>query len=172
MAYRDPERARAYGREWMRRNPEKAREAMRRWRARHADQHRNANRDYRLRNPGRVKAWDAKYRRAHPDVVKVRWERYRARRRAATGSFSTTEWLALVRRYGGRCAYCGILAGLVVEHRIPLSRGGTNFIDNILPACSSCNARKHRLTEEEFRARAATMVTQRLGSSVVRATDS
>jgi 5-methylcytosine-specific restriction endonuclease McrA len=34
-------------------------------------------------------------------------------------------------------------------------RGGTNFIDNILPACRGCNARKHTMTEEEFRARLA-----------------
>jgi 5-methylcytosine-specific restriction endonuclease McrA len=38
---------------------------------------------------------------------------------------------------------------------VPLARGGTNFIDNILPACRGCNARKHTMTEEEFRARLA-----------------
>jgi hypothetical protein len=38
----------------------------------------------------------------------------------------------------------------------PRSRsGGTNYIDNILPACGSCNRRKHTYTEEEFRARLA-----------------
>jgi 5-methylcytosine-specific restriction endonuclease McrA len=36
-----------------------------------------------------------------------------------------------------------------------LARGGSNAIDNILPACSACNQRKHLLTEAEFRARLA-----------------
>lgn len=44
---------------------------------------------------------------------------------------------------------------LQVDHRIPLARGGSNSIDNILPACGRCNRRKHLMTEAEFRARLA-----------------
>lgn len=44
---------------------------------------------------------------------------------------------------------------LQVDHRIPLALGGTNTIENILPACPRCNARKHLMTEAEFRARLA-----------------
>jgi hypothetical protein len=39
MPYADPEKRRAYGREWMKRNPEKARAGMRRWRQRHPEIH-------------------------------------------------------------------------------------------------------------------------------------
>ena len=42
------------------------------------------------------------------------------------------------------------------DHRVPLDRGGMNWIENILPACRVCNARKHLMTEDEFRARLAT----------------
>ena len=35
---------------------------------------------------------------------------------------------------------------------VPLARGGSNLIANILPACRSCNRRKRMKTEEEFRA--------------------
>src|SRR5712692_4972524 len=52
MPYRDPERRREYGREWMRRNPEKAREAMRRWRQKHPDRHNAEGRDYYARHRG------------------------------------------------------------------------------------------------------------------------
>jgi 5-methylcytosine-specific restriction endonuclease McrA len=38
-----------------------------------------------------------------------------------------------------------------IDHRIPLTRGGSNLIDNILPACRRCNRRKGTMTEEEFR---------------------
>ncbi|HEY8807173.1 MAG TPA: HNH endonuclease, partial [Candidatus Limnocylindria bacterium] len=37
------------------------------------------------------------------------------------------------------------------DHRAPLSRGGRNTIENILPACRSCNRRKRTKTEDEFR---------------------
>lgn len=53
--------------------------------------------------------------------------------------------------YAGRCAYCGYEAKLHADHRMPLVRGGSNTIDNILPACRSCNSRKNKKTEDEFR---------------------
>jgi 5-methylcytosine-specific restriction endonuclease McrA len=44
---------------------------------------------------------------------------------------------------------------------VPLCRGGSNEISNILPACRHCNRRKHRKTEEEFRALLAAEVRKR-----------
>ncbi|HEV8669323.1 MAG TPA: HNH endonuclease signature motif containing protein [Candidatus Limnocylindria bacterium] len=80
--------------------------------------------------------------------------RLRPQRRAnAAGTHFTFEaWEELIRTHGGRCAYCGSTDHLEADHRIPLCRGGTNEINNILPACRRCNRRKHRKTEEEFRA--------------------
>lgn len=40
-----------------------------------------------------------------------------------------------------------------LEHKIPLSRGGTNEYNNLGIACQSCNCKKHNKTEEEFRAK-------------------
>ncbi len=155
MPYRDPERRRRYGREWIRRNAEKAREAMRRWRAAHPEEHGADNRSYYARHRDERLAQSASYHHEHPEVGRARGQNRRAREASAEGSFSPAEWLALVQRYDGRCAYCGDLGPLEADHRSPLSRGGSNRIDNILPACRSCNARKHRMTEEEFRARLA-----------------
>jgi len=78
-----------------------------------------------------------------------------ARKLETVGSFSVAEWLALVELWGGRCAYCGDPAPLEIDHRVPLSRGGTNSIENILPACGPCNRRKYAMSEDEFRARLA-----------------
>lgn len=38
-----------------------------------------------------------------------------------------------------------------LEHRIPLSRGGTNEYYNLAVACQRCNCRKHNKTEKEYR---------------------
>jgi hypothetical protein len=40
---------------------------------------------------------------------------------------------------------------LTVDHAKPRSRGGQNFDDNLLPACSYCNNLKADLTVSEFR---------------------
>ena len=155
MPYQDPERRREYGRAWMRRNAEKAREAMRRWRAAHPLEHRAARDGWDRANPESATARRLRYRLGHPEVRRVIDQTRRARESQAVGSFTTAEWLDLVARYAGRCAYCEETAPLQQEHRTPLSRGGSNLIDNLLPACARCNQRKHKMTEEEFRARLA-----------------
>ena len=38
-----------------------------------------------------------------------------------------------------------------LEHKIPLSRGGTNDYCNLSVACRHCNRTKHDKTEEEYR---------------------
>ena len=155
MAYKDPERQRAYAREWLKRNPEKAREAVRRWSKTHGDQRRAAKRLYYARHREQHKRTMAEYHRTHPEVLRAKSNAYRARSRAAEGNFTSAEWRALVERYEGKCAYRGEVRPLEADHRTPLSRGGSNSIGNILPACGPCNREKGQLTEDEFRARLA-----------------
>jgi 5-methylcytosine-specific restriction endonuclease McrA len=165
VPYKDPEDQRAYGRDWIRRNAEKAREAMRRWRDAHPDEHNAERREYYARHREEQLAQSAQYHRDHPEVGRARGQNYRARKYAAAGSFTPAEWLELVALYGGRCAYCGSTDPLEADHRIPLARGGSNLIENILPACHSCNARKHLMSEAEFRARRASESTDDLQST-------
>jgi len=153
MPYTDPEVRRAYGREWIKRNAAKAREAMSRWRAAHRDQDRANKRDYYARNRERTKAAVVAYRLANPEVVRVVRRLRRARKVAALGAYTTAQWLDLVCLYGGCCGYCGVAATLEPDHRVPLSRGGSNWIENIIPCCRPCNTRKRTATEDEFRAR-------------------
>jgi 5-methylcytosine-specific restriction endonuclease McrA len=70
---------------------------------------------------------------------------------------------ALIRRDGAACAYCGRPAGtgepfsrLSVDHVIPVSRGGTDALTNLVLACRACNCAKGaRLWEVGVSARAA-----------------
>jgi 5-methylcytosine-specific restriction endonuclease McrA len=156
VPYKNPEDQRRYAREWLKRNPQKARDAVRRWRIAHPAAHAAKNRLYYARHKDARNAHNALYFREHPEVVLAKWQNYRARKRDAEGSFTAAEWLTLVATYQGCCAYCGEAGPLEADHRVPLARGGSNRIENILPACRRCNARKHLLTEAEFRARLAT----------------
>lgn len=60
------------------------------------------------------------------------------------------EWLDKCALLGNVCIYCGEAKPLTVDHKIPLTRGGTNNIENIVPACASCNSRKGTKTAREF----------------------
>ena len=52
------------------------------------------------------------------------------------------QWIALKTAWGG-CAYCGAVDGpLQRDCVLPISRGGRYTLENIAPACSSCNASK------------------------------
>jgi 5-methylcytosine-specific restriction endonuclease McrA len=48
------------------------------------------------------------------------------------------------------CFYCGSKGG-EVDHVIPLSKGGTHSIGNLVSACRSCNASKNNHTITEWK---------------------
>jgi 5-methylcytosine-specific restriction endonuclease McrA len=67
----------------------------------------------------------------------------RAAKHASPGNFTVQEFEELCERYGNRCLCCGV-AGVVLEadHVVPLTRGGSDYIDNIQPSCGTCNRSK------------------------------
>jgi 5-methylcytosine-specific restriction endonuclease McrA len=132
---------------------------MRRWRLRHPELNRQRNREQKralyARDPEAAKARLAAYYAEHPEKLRAKDHRYRSRRRLAEGHFTAEEWISLIAQYGGACGYCGETGPLQADHRVPLMRGGTNYIENIIPACARCNQRKHAAGEQEFRERLA-----------------
>ena len=68
----------------------------------------------------------------------------RRRRRVARvdNDLTSAEWLVLVASWGG-CAYCGATGDdLQRDCVLAISRGGRYTLDNVVPACRSCNASK------------------------------
>jgi 5-methylcytosine-specific restriction endonuclease McrA len=65
---------------------------------------------------------------------------------------------------GGYCSYCekkiawanygapGRKGSWEVDHSIPLARGGTDHLNNLVPACTWCNREKGTMTGSEFKA--------------------
>jgi 5-methylcytosine-specific restriction endonuclease McrA len=74
---------------------------------------------------------------------------------------SSEQWIALKEAWGG-CAYCGVTGTpLQRDCVLALSRGGHYTLNNIVPACTSCNTskcndevtgwlRRKRLNESSF----------------------
>mgnify|MGYP001585303707 CR=1 FL=1 len=101
--------------------------------------------------------------RSHPSGVKgkkfrkikdeVEWKRYRNwqknlwhhRRRSAQGSHTFGEWETLKAQYNWICPACKRKEPeikLSIDHIIPLSKGGSDNIENIQPLCRNCNCQK------------------------------
>lgn len=73
-------------------------------------------------------------------------------RRVAGGSrIDADKWRMRLDFYGGKCIYCSSQDNIEIEHRIPISRGGSNLAANLVPACRSCNRKKSDKTEFEFK---------------------
>jgi 5-methylcytosine-specific restriction endonuclease McrA len=69
--------------------------------------------------------------------------RVRTARHAGRGSFTAQEFRELCERYGNKCLACGDTeAVLEADHVVPLTRGGSDSINNIQPLCGSCNRKK------------------------------
>ncbi|BDV31625.1 HNH endonuclease [Microbacterium terricola] len=62
---------------------------------------------------------------------------------AASGSDLTAAQWQLILDAWGCCAYCGDeAAALQKDCVLPISRGGRYTLENVVPACRSCNASK------------------------------
>lgn len=74
---------------------------------------------------------------------RARYARRRKRRMdAADNDLTKEQWEALIRAWGG-CAYCGAAdRALQRDCVLALSRGGRYTLDNVVPACRSCNTSK------------------------------
>ena len=63
----------------------------------------------------------------------------------AINTLTADEWLDILKKYDYKCAYCGKdLSNLLAQrdHIIPVSKGGGNTKENIVPSCRSCNSKK------------------------------
>lgn len=83
-----------------------------------------------------------------PAMAVSQTRRARAQRRrvkrvaAADNDLTPVEWQSIKDAWGG-CAYCGATdLPLQRDCVLPISRGGRYTVENIVPACRSCNASK------------------------------
>jgi len=56
---------------------------------------------------------------------------------------------AIWERDGGMCIYCGNYAA-VIDHVVPISKGGPNIKSNEVCACKSCNYKKSNKLDQDM----------------------
>lgn len=88
--------------------------------------------------------WQGGMKNRNPEERLRSAKNRRARESQAQGSHTRDQFVALCKAYDNRCLACGRNdVALTEDHVTPLSKGGTNSIDNIQPLCRSCNSKKH-----------------------------
>jgi len=150
----------AYKQAWAKAHPDRIRMYQQRTREKNRERIRIRARIYYLRRSDfrkmRANAWhennrarslenSRRWKRLNRAQHAVQHQRRRARLRSAEGSYTVQEWTALKAYYDYRCLSCNLQEpdiSLTVDHIVPLSKGGSNSIDNIQPLCGRCNSRK------------------------------
>ena len=112
------------------------RERQRRWLSENIEKQRKSCRDWAKNNPEKMRA-----------IV--------ARRRAllvgSGGRYTKDDISEMKLKQGNQCACCGFaLIDFHVDHVIPLTKGGTNWPDNLQLLCPPCNRSKGNKLPHEF----------------------
>lgn len=92
------------------------------------------------------------YYRTHREE-RIAYNAMYMRNKRAGGEITQEEWNGILKEFGNRCAYCGSDGkpfGLGMDHVIPLRSGGKHSVGNVVPACRSCNSRKHTNRYDEW----------------------
>lgn len=170
MPYKDPIRALEARREWRKKNRNKLRLLARAVNAK--PEVRERKRKWSAANRQRLNAsaliWYHKHReeclvrtrlwqKANPERVRIThaaaMNARRARKRQATGVHTAAQWFARVEFWGWRCRYCRVeldAFSLTKDHMIPLSKGGSEWPSNLVPACQQCNQHKRCRNFKQF----------------------
>ncbi len=148
---------------WADSNPDKVKEIQKRYNQKNADKVRLRRKSYLERNAQKIATREKQYREKNRDLVLARQKSWRQRnpeafkqynnlrraRRLANKSYKVTtkEILKLLSK---PCLYCGFKSEHI-DHVLPLSRGGSHSIGNLVGACAQCNLSKLNKTVMEWR---------------------
>src|SRR6266850_3288205 len=135
---------------WCISNPERSRLAHQKWKQKNKDRIANYRKQWTPEQRAMDKARVRKWRSQHPDKFRENNRLQYQRRRTAIGKLTMAEWKLIKAIFQNRCAYCWQVRPLEIEHVIPLSKGGANTAENVVPACSQCNRHKWNRTLEQL----------------------
>ncbi len=115
----------------------------------HKDKILSKTKEWAKNNPEKRKEIRNRWRAKNKPLTNFLTRNYYYRKDGVTGSHTFEEEQELMKKFDNTCAYCSKKAD-GIDHVIPIRRGGTNDIKNILPCCYSCNSLKKNRTLEEW----------------------
>lgn len=149
------ERAKAYQDAYKEANKERLREQKRQYHADNRSRHLTEFAEYARCNCERLRTQRRKRYVENAPRIKVANHQRRAQRKQAPGRYTIQDVRLLLLSQKGLCWWCGVPVGDTyhVDHRIPLSRGGSNYPENLCISCPNCNLSKHNKLPSEWNGR-------------------
>lgn len=150
----------AQHRGWLVEHKEQVRETAAAYQQLHADELCEYQREYNASEAG--KARTTKYNNGHLQerrnracayrqtpkgvIVHRMTERKRRQEKRAVGKLDNVAFYAKCADLQWHCQLCGrelSIENVTIDHIVPISKGGTNAIENLQPLCFRCNCSKH-----------------------------
>lgn len=131
---------------------------VKKWIDANPERFRKIQRDYASRNPGRnsryyTPEWERNWRKRNPEKTRTNSRNSHLKRRMIVGTHTADDVKRQYKSQKGKCYWCGEKVGKSyhVDHVIPVSKGGTNYPENIVIACPRCNISKGAKLPHEWR---------------------
>ena len=106
---------------------------------------------YRLKTSEKRKQYQREWYKNNPEKGRFYRALHRSRKLKNGGMFSQEDISKLLISQQNKCVYCTKeLKEYHIDHIIPISKGGSNWPDNLQILCRFCNQSKHDKLPEEF----------------------
>ena len=128
-------------------NKEKILERNKRWRQENLERHRVLCRKAATR-------WNNNHHERYLEHKRLHSRRRRAAENNALGSFTDAEFWDVCKSQNWHCAGCDSPLDKKTatrDHIVPISNGGSDFIENIQALCAPCNSRKYTNSMAELK---------------------
>ena len=96
----------------------------------------------RIQNPELISFWRKTHYRKNYKNMLIMWNIRKAHKAKIRSDFTLEQWENCKNFFNNRCCYCSKDDVLEQDHFIAFSKGGAYAVENIVPACKSCNSSK------------------------------
>ena len=151
---REGERARK--KDYQQANKDKIKATKEAYRAKNKEAIKAYASNYQQLNAEKIRERKRAYQKANPELIVEISQRYRAKKISSPNDGHTIK--DILDTYGTDCHICsepidldaprstkdtGWEKGLHIDHLVPLSKGGSNLLENVRPSHGKCNLLKH-----------------------------
>lgn len=141
----NPEKKKQHARAFAERSPARLKELQAEYRAKHRIAHQKATLRWQKENPDKSRVATARWKAKNRTTCALLEHNRKAQKRINGGCLSKDIVSHLYTAQEGYCLYCGQLLqeNFQIDHKMPISLGGTNTDDNVQLLHAVCNQRKN-----------------------------
>jgi len=136
--------------QWREDNPEKCLESIRRWEASNPEKVNERKKQWREDNRESTRKGNRIWSTNNKDKKREYERKRRARKQQVKESYTKEDELYTRELFEHKCANCGSIENLCIDHHMPLSKGYPLTRQNAVLLCTSCNCKKQNKIPDNF----------------------